>query len=274
MQTFSLPLKDSDSAVLLQLTDTHLHSTDEGSLLGVQTNQSFRAVLDEIDAKASHFDALLATGDISQDHSAASYQHFVAGISRWTTPCFWLPGNHDFKPNMYSVYPTPAIDPSQQVLVGEHWQLVLLDSQVKGVPHGELSEAQLEHLRNALRAHPNRHALVLLHHHPLEAGSAWLDHHRLHNAEAFWDVISEFPTVKGVLFGHIHQEMDRLHNGVRIMATPSTCFQFKPDSNDFGLDNQTPGWRWLTLKANGDIETKVERLPGKDYLPDFNSAGY
>ncbi len=274
MQTFSLPLKDSDSAVLLQLTDTHLFASDDGSLLGVKTNQSFQAVLDFIDASASTFDALLATGDISQDHSEASYQRFVSGIAHWASPCFWLPGNHDFKPSMHSVYPTPAIEPSQQVLLGEHWQLILLDSQVQGVPHGELSASQLEHLRHALAAYPDRYALVLMHHHPIDAGSAWLDQHQLHNASDFWDVIASFSSVKGVLFGHIHQEMDRKINGVRVMATPSTCFQFKPDSTDFGLDNRTPGWRWLELKANGDIVTKVERLPNSQFLPDFNSAGY
>ncbi|WP_413111168.1 3',5'-cyclic-AMP phosphodiesterase [Thaumasiovibrio sp. DFM-14] len=274
MQTFSLPTKDSDSAVLLQLTDSHLFATDDGSLLGVKTNQSFKAVLEAIDAQAPVFDALLATGDISQDHSVASYAHFVRGISRWTSPCFWLPGNHDYKPSMHSVCPTPTIEPAQHVLLGEHWQLIMLDSQVKGVPHGELNDAQLRFLEETLSAFPQRHALISLHHHSVEAGSSWLDQHKLHNAASFWSTLSQHAQVKAVLCGHIHQEMDRLKNGIRVLATPSTCFQFKPDSTDFGLDNRTPGWRWLTLRANGDIETQVERLTGRAFLPDFNSAGY
>lgn len=39
-----------------------------------------------------------------------------------------------------------------------------------GVPHGELSEFQLEWLERKLADAPERHTLLLLHHHPLPAG--------------------------------------------------------------------------------------------------------
>nr|WP_086939727.1 3',5'-cyclic-AMP phosphodiesterase [Thaumasiovibrio occultus] len=274
MQTFSLPVKNDKSVRLLQITDTHLFADESASLLGVRTNLSFRAVLDAVMASQVDFDAVLATGDISQDHSEASYAHFVKDIQCLSRPCFWLPGNHDFKPSMNSVLPTPAIEPCQHLFVGEHWQVILLDSQVQGVPHGELAAEQLAFLDETLKANPQRHTLVSLHHHPLPAGSAWLDQHQLHNPDDFWNVVQQHPSIRGVLFGHIHQEMDQMVKGVRVLATPSTCFQFKPDSTDFGLDNRTPGWRWIELSDDGEIVTRVERLSDPRFLPDFNSAGY
>ncbi|WP_036800593.1 3',5'-cyclic-AMP phosphodiesterase [Photobacterium marinum] len=274
MQTYSLPQTNPESVVLLQITDTHLFANEAGSLLGVATKDSFHAVLDAVDDAARPFDAIVATGDISQDHSEDSYLRFIRGIARWPQPCFWLPGNHDFQPNMASVLPAPTIKPCHQVLAGDHWQVILLDSQVQGVPHGELREEQLTMLDEALAAHPDRHALVLLHHHPLEAGSTWLDQHKLHNASAFWKVVDQYPQVKTVLCGHIHQELDRIHNGVRVLATPSTCIQFLPDSSDFALDSQNPGWRYLELTKDGDVVTSVYRLDGKDFVPEFDSGGY
>ncbi|MEJ2765753.1 3',5'-cyclic-AMP phosphodiesterase [Photobacterium sp. MCCC 1A19761] len=274
MQTYSLPQTNPDSVVLLQITDTHLFADAAGSLLGVATRDSFHAVLDAVDTAARPFDAVVATGDISQDHSQQSYQRFCDGIARWSQPCFWLPGNHDYQPSMTAVLPSPQIKPCQQVLAGVHWQVILLDSQVQGVPHGELSPAQLSMLDQALAAHPERHTLVLLHHHPLEAGSAWLDQHKLHNAEAFWLVVDKYPQVKAILCGHIHQELDRLCRGVRVLATPSTCIQFLPDSHDFALDPQNPGWRYLELTNQGEVITQVSRIAGEQFQPQFDAGGY
>ncbi|PSW02644.1 3',5'-cyclic-AMP phosphodiesterase [Photobacterium lipolyticum] len=274
MQTYSLPQTNPDSVALLQITDTHLFADEAGSLLGVVTKDSFHAVLDAVDAAARPFDAIVATGDISQDHSRVSYQYFAGGIARWPQPCFWLPGNHDFQPSMQSVLPSAQIKSCEQVLAGDYWQVILLDSQVPGVPHGELSEAQLTMLDQALAAYPDRHALVLLHHHPLDAGSTWLDQHQLHNSDAFWQVIGKYPKVSTILCGHIHQELDRTYRGVRVLATPSTCIQFLPDSNDFALDKISPGWRYLELTRDGQLNTAVSRLQGNCFTPEFDAVGY
>ncbi|CAM2944250.1 3',5'-cyclic-AMP phosphodiesterase [Vibrio mytili] len=264
----------SDSIKLLQITDTHLFASDEGSLLSVKTADSFNAVVDDILRRKVEFDFILATGDISQDHSAQSYQRFADGIMPLRKDCFWLPGNHDYKPNMGSVLPSTQIQASEHVLLGDHWQLILLDSQVVGVPHGRLSDQQLALLEAKLSEYPQRHTLVLLHHHPLLVGSAWLDQHTLKDPDEFWQVVERFSNVKAVLCGHVHQNMDVLHNGVRVMATPSTCVQFKPNSDDFALDCKSPGWRELELHATGDITTNVSRLPDGLFQPDFSSNGY
>lgn len=274
MQTYSLPQTNPDHVVLLQITDTHLFANESGSLLGVETQASFNAVLDAIDTHSTGFDAIVATGDISQDHTADSYQRFAEGIARWSQPCFWLPGNHDYQPMMTSVLPSAQIKPNTQILVGDHWQMILLDSQVMGVPHGELSAAQLTQLDQALAQYPDRHALVLLHHHPLPAGSAWLDQHQLQNQAPLWQVIEQYTQVKAVLCGHIHQALDRIYRGVKVLATPSTCIQFLPDSDDFALDQKNPGWRYLTLTAQGEIFTQVHRIDGEQFKPNFDSEGY
>ncbi len=262
------------SIKLLQITDTHLFAPADGSLLSVNTYDSFMAVVAAIKARKVQFDAILATGDISQDHSEHSYQKFEQGIVPLAKPCFWLPGNHDYKPSMNSLLPSPQIHAVEHVLLGEHWQMILLDSQVVGVPHGRLSEQQLTLLEDKLAAHPYKHTLILLHHHPLLVGSHWLDQHTLKDAQDFWQVVERHNNVKAILCGHVHQDMDKLHGGVRVMATPSTCVQFKPHSNEFALDPLAPGWRELELFADGNLLTQVNRLEAGRFQPDFNSAGY
>ncbi|MBN0856139.1 3',5'-cyclic-AMP phosphodiesterase, partial [Pseudomonas aeruginosa] len=103
---------------------------------------------------------------------------------------------------------------------------------------------------------------------------SWLDQHSLRNAGALDSALSAWPRVKHLLCGHIHQELDLDWNGRRMMATPSTCVQFKPHCANFTLDTVSPGWRWLELHPDGTLTTEVCRLEGAAFHPDIASEGY
>jgi len=103
----------------------------------------------------------------------------------------------------------------------------------------------------------------------------WLDEQRLKNAEAFFTIVDRHDNVRGILWGNIHQHIDQLRGGVQLMATPSTCIQFAPYSENFQLDNQSPGYRSLELHANGQIKTAVYRVEGYPVNIDLqDSTGY
>ena len=87
-------------------------------------------------------------------------------------------------------------------------------------------------------------------------------------------VLDRFPQVKAVLWGHVHQEIDRERNGVRLLASPSTCIQFAPGSEDFNVSEEAPGYRWLRLHADGRLETGVERVKNFAFTVDYGSNGY
>ena len=269
-----LPVASGSRVRILQITDTHLFAGKHETLLGVNTWASYDAVLEAIAAGQRHYDLIVATGDLAQDHSVEAYQHFAEGIARLPAPCVWLPGNHDFQPAMFSTLAESSIADEKQVLVGDRWQIVLLDSQVFGVPHGELSDYQLEWLERALAAEPQRHTLVLLHHHPLPSGCSWLDQHSLRNPHMLDAVLQRYPLAKTLLCGHIHQELDLDWHGRRVLASPSTCVQFNPHCTNFTIDAEAPGWRWLDLYDAGRLETEVQRLATRKFNPDLDSEGY
>ena len=265
---------DASNIRILQITDTHLFAEKDGALLGVNTWDSYSAVLDAIIAEQDHYDLIVATGDLAQDHTHAAYQRFVDGIARLPIPCVWLPGNHDFQPAMFEALTKAEIANDKHVLLADNWQLVLLDSQVPGVPHGELSEYQLEWLENTLAHYPERHTLILLHHHPLPSGCHWLDQHSLRNSHQLDAILLRYPLAKTLLCGHIHQELDLDWQGRRVLASPSTCVQFKPHCTNFAIDTAPPGWRWLELLHDGQINTAVQRLKTQQFSPDMDSEGY
>lgn len=269
-----LPVAGGAGVRVLQITDTHLFADKRGTLLGINTWDSYQAVLAAIGARRHACDLVVATGDLAQDQSIGAYQHFAEGIASLPAPCVWLPGNHDFQPAMYGTLRQAGISEARVVYAGDAWQIILLDSQVFGVPHGELSEYQLEWLGNTLALAPERHTLLLLHHHPFPVGCGWLDQHSLRNATELDQILTQWPRVNTLLCGHIHQEMDADWNGRRLLATPSTCVQFKPHCANFMLDMVEPGWRWLELHADGSLTTEVCRLKSKAFCPDMDSEGY
>lgn len=271
-----LPVADGAAVRILQITDTHLFAGETDTLLGINTLHSYHAVLDAIVKQQLPADLIVATGDLVQDQSTRAYQRFTDGIARLPAPCVWLPGNHDYQPSMAQELAAAGISPSKQVLLGDQWQILLLDSQVQSVPHGELSDDQLIWLDNCLAQQPDRHTVVMLHHHPLASGCTWLDQHSLRNSHMLAEVLTRYQNIEGILCGHIHQDLDVMWNGIRILATPSTCVQFKPHCTNFTLDTAAPGWRYLELTTgdNPSLTTQLFRLDTDEFSPDLGSDGY
>lgn len=63
-------------------------------------------------------------------------------------------------------------------------------------------------------------------------------------------------------------------HGRRLLATPSTCVQFKPHCTNFTIDAVAPGWRWLELDEDGAVRTRVQRPASRAFTPDLDSEGY
>lgn len=258
---------------LLQLTDSHLFSDGDKELLGVKTGQSFEAVIEHASKYSVDCQAVLSTGDLSQDQTAQSYIDFTKHIKKLELPCYCLPGNHDMQSVMLpNLLQQGLVEVGQ--IVSEYWQIIMLDSQVEGAAHGGLVQSQLDFLAQALKEYPNKYTLICLHHHVLPVGSEWLDQHILKNSTEFLELIAPFKNICAVLSGHVHQTCDKLHNGIRFLTTPSTCVQFKPNSNDFALDVRAPGYRYLSLNKDGSIDTSVERIESGTFTGDANATGY
>ena len=262
----------SSSVVVVQLTDSHLFGNAEACLMGMNTRVSLMATVDLVLSEQPQIDLVIASGDLSQDGSVESYQAFRELSERIVAPKRWLPGNHDELPQMaFAAQKSDFLDP---VIDVGNWRMTLLDSAVPGSVPGYLEDKQLQLLAQALSEAPDRHHLICLHHHPVPIGCAWMEPIGLKNPDALFAVLDRFPQVRAVLWGHVHQEIDQARNGVRLLASPSTCIQFVPGSDDFKVDTTAPGYRWLRLHDDGTLETGVSRVHAVDFAIDPNGGGY
>ena len=260
-------------AKILQITDPHIFESADGCLLGLNTRDSLDAVIEDIKQHHLDSDLILATGDISQDHSEQSYLHFASVIDSLGIPVAWIPGNHDSDEYMASALRGDFFVSNKQILIND-WHIILLDSSVNDAVHGKLGREQLTFLSDCLTNSPAQFAITVLHHHPVNIGCKWLEPIGLHDGPALLSSLYRFPSVNALLWGHIHQEYDSLVNGIRMLATPSTAVQFKPGSDDFAADEESPGYRTLLLYSDGQIETEVHRIDHIDFTVDYTVKGY
>ncbi|MCC4309926.1 3',5'-cyclic-AMP phosphodiesterase [Alcanivorax marinus] len=259
---------------MVQLSDFHLFADRDGRLLGLNTQFSLEKVLERVRQERPVPDFVVATGDLSQDGSYPSYQRLEETLAVLEAPIYWLEGNHDKPAPMLRALSGQAGRISPCVAEEGPWTLVLLDSTIPGEVPGELFDDDLSFLDQALASARGEHVLVCLHHHPVPMGSRWLDTQLVASAERFFAVIDAHPRVRGILWGHVHQEYDAERNGVRLLAVPSTCVQFKPGSDDFAVDDASPGYRWLDLWPDGRIDTAVSRVEGIEFNVDLTVKGY
>lgn len=256
---------------VVQISDTHLFAEPSRELLGISTLASLAFVLNTVQQLCPQPDLLLLTGDLSQDESPKSYERLRDLILPLNLPTYWIPGNHDRPQLMQDILCQPPISTSK-VFQQDGWNFILLSSALPGKVYGELSKTDLTWLDQQLQQ-SSLPTLVALHHPPCPIGSAWMDEIGLHRPDPLYAVLDRHPQVKLVIFGHIHQHFEQVRAGVRYLGCPSTCVQFKPESAEFAIDEARPGFRLLTLAADGSYHVHLERVNYQP-LPDLAATGY
>lgn len=247
---------------LIQITDTHFCERPGGDILetGVDTDLSLRRVLDDLHYHEHGGTDVLVTGDLAQDPVAGAYGRLRHALNAFPFEFHCLPGNHDDAALLRAALPGGNVA-CPKIVLRKDWALLLLDSSVPNQPWGWLSDAELAWLEATLAGLAAPHAAVFLHHHPVPVGSPWIDRIALRNAEALFAVLDRHPAaVRGVVFGHIHQDFQSERNGVRLIGAPATCIQFAARTERLVVDDLPPGYRWLDLHADGRIETGVRFL--------------
>lgn len=245
---------------ILHITDPHILTSSEERLLGVNTAYYLDSVLNLALNPDHAFDLCLLTGDLVQLPTAASYQNLLNVLEEYNLQVTCLPGNHDDLELMQQFMDTDKVNCLKQIILG-NWQVLCLNSAKAGSDGGFLSAEELDFLARQLDKLPDLFSLVAVHHHCFPCGSRWLDTMMIENSNELLTLIGRYPKVKLLVNGHIHQEVEKTINHLKVLSTPSTCFQFKPFSKEFSLDSSSPGYRRIELFPDGSYRTQVYRLP-------------
>jgi len=244
---------------LLQFSDLHLFTQPDKRIHNIFPEQSFLQTFRQAITENPPVDLILLTGDLAEDPYQAVYQRLNQLLSPLQIPVVCLPGNHDDYQIMQNVFTQPPVTCNKLTRLG-NWQIIALNSQIIGEKQGSIAPLEMEFLKDTLANSEEFFSVVAIHHHCIPTNSLWMDRMQLENSDVFLKMLTRYKRVKLVLSGHAHQPLNALISGITILGTPSTCYQFKPNSRNFAITNKPACYRWVSLSPNGDITSKIGTL--------------
>ncbi len=252
----------SMSRRIIQLTDCHLFSDPAGEVRGIVTWPRLVSVLQNVRQQFEAFDLLVLTGDTAHDEMLATYQSVERELQDWTNRVRIIPGNHDNRQFLREVFPDssgPLFGRVTFEVCWDDWRVIGVDSQIVGEVPGLLGVEQLDWLRNRLNTAAQLPTLLFLHHPPVPVHSSWLDKINLQDAGELDRLLKDYPQVRLIGCGHVHQELAAWFGGATVVTTPAVGPQFRPRTEQLEIDPALPGYRVIELYDDGRWSTQVIR---------------
>lgn len=247
--------------LLVQLSDLHIGANENG----VDPMPHLVAVVQAVRSLPNRPDAVLVSGDLTDDGVEAGYQKARELLERLEVPLHVLPGNHDDRGRLRAAFDLPGEGDEPvhySADVGE-LRLVVFDSNVPGQDPGRYDPDQLRWLDAELGAESERPTLLALHHPPLATGIEEWDGINLEPGQRplLAEVVTRHPQLRAIVGGHLHRIAASSLAGVPVLAAPSTYLQARPDFETEGVELVPhPGFALHVLR-DGELASQVEAVP-------------
>jgi Icc protein len=229
----------------IQTSDHHILDSETSLFRGFSTGYALQRVLHHIaENQAGKFDFLVMTGDLVNKPTPDAYRTFgrilglqdpsansvrfpepqpasLAGFDPF--PVYFLPGNHDDRQLFYrQLYPQSAEGGlANAAFVHKGIQFIFLDMgpDVKAEAFPETIDFLERSLQKKLPS------VIMVHHHLVSIGSAWLDAFIADDIDRFWNAVAG-QAVLGIFCGHTHITYEIAVGGIPVFGVRSTAFPF------------------------------------------------
>jgi 3',5'-cyclic-AMP phosphodiesterase len=211
--------------LLVQLSDPHIGADWAPGDPVARLATAVRAVR----ALRPQPDAVLVSGDLADNATAAEYEQFRELLAPLRAPSYVLPGNHDDRRALHRHFGVPGADgdPVQYAVELGPLRLVVLDTTIPGEDPGALDAERLDWLDAALEAAPELPTLLAMHHPPISTGIPVWDEIGLADTDrrALAAVVERHPQVRRLVSGHVHRAITGELAGRAVLTVPSTYVQ-------------------------------------------------
>ena len=217
---------------LAQVSDCHVGATwGPGDPFA-----GLKAAIAAIAALEDPIDALLISGDVSDNGVDDEYEQAVGVVGSLGVPVYALPGNHDHSERLRSHLGCPGSDGSSvqyAVDLGD-LRLLALDTTLPSHYDGALGPERLAWLERTLGGAPDTPTLLAMHHPPFATGIAHMDRIGLADAAPFAALVRRHPQIERVLAGHLHRPIQARWAGTLASTAPAPCHQVVLDLDPDG----------------------------------------
>ena len=229
---------------LIQISDCHIDNNPQST--GLNAHNNLTRIIDKITSIST--DALLISGDLTHNGSLSSYQTLKQMLAPIQAQLFVIAGNHDNQANLKTIFGTQLFE---RFSLG-NWEVISVDSVRPNQTSGYISQAALGKLDKLLQQSSAKYNLLVLHHPIVPMNSSWDDALSLENPEELFALLSKYPKIQAVLFGHAHQAAEFKQHNLKIISCPSTALQFD-HKNKIGFNH-------YMLHDNGKLEYQTQWL--------------
>lgn len=191
-------------------------------------------------------DIVLVTGDLTDNGSLQSVQHADELLRCLQCPYYIVPGNHDSRSSLWSVFggsacPSRLEDYLCFVIDSHHIRLIGLDSTVTGIPGGEMCDMRINWLDDCLSVEKEQPTIIFMHHPPVKFGVRETDVDGFIGAGKFGEIIARYTNIESILCGHVHLPVHTRWHGTVISSSPGMGMQLGLDltqekQNEFFID--------------------------------------
>ena len=237
--------------IVAQISDLHVQGPK-----GTTRNKSFdealalEACVQQLNALPYPIDLVLATGDLVQRGRPREYEPLKEILSALKAPYFLLPGNHDDRNSLRTVFSEAAYFKDNDFL---HFELsefplriLALDTLKSGEHGAQLCPARLKWLSDRLSEQRDRPTLIAMHHPPFPSGLPHFDKLGFEGLESFSRLVAESPQVERIICGHIHRPIAVKFARTVGTVAPSTCYIYElalEDPHAFIATREPPGFQ-------------------------------
>ena len=254
----------TDRLRILHLSDTHLYGDGRLHYGLVDT----LAGLDRVLVRAGELEAVdlvVASGDLSDDGSAASYRLLRERLEPWAAArgavVAYAMGNHDLPGPFEEV-----LGARETVLPVRGFRVVTVDTTVARSGYGLVGAERLDRLREVLATPSANGTIVVLHHPPVPPTTGLFETLRLVDPAPLLDVCSQ-GDVRLILAGHYHHALATSAGGrdIPVVVAPAvanTTDVLWPPPRERA--ERGAGFAMVELSADGTVRAHVVRAPAAD----------
>jgi 3',5'-cyclic-AMP phosphodiesterase len=258
--------KPTETVYFVHMSDSHLGPTADYSRHGQRPQPCVEQAVKLINSLPTPPDFVVHTGDVVTEPDVHSYRRAADIFGALKMPIYFVNGNHDRARDIQRHLPMGSrhiLSKNPDVLSYafevKGYRFLVLDARGPDEidPHGVLSEAQLGVVRAEATA-VGPPLSIFTHFPPLSMNSIWMDAYMLmiNGMQLHQTLLPARERLRGVFYGHVHQSMQTMRDGILYTAVPSLFSQFAAWPNDAVIQEDPdylPGFNFVHLLPNQTI---------------------
>lgn len=230
---------------IIHISDIHLENHGL-PIWNTDTKLHFDKAIKKIQTM-DNIDAIIISGDLSNDGSAWSYNYIDNLLAKTNIPTFCCPGNHDNLDIFYGSHKSWFYKNCELFMLNG-WTFIMLNSVMAGKSRGNFYPDKFLDLLK----HSCGPTVIVLHHPPIEQ-DGWLNRKLLENRDVFNDIIHKYKNIRLVLYGHTHHHEIKTIDGIIYSSASSIGFAFHPKLLKFQIAHGREGFSLITLNDSNII---------------------